>query len=100
MLAVSLTRHWMVRYRNCYTSLPQLVERNRQIPYAFARRVINRVCNRSRHADNADLAEPLDAERIDGVVRLVDEDDLDVVHVGVHRDMIIGDVGIDDAAEP
>ena len=32
-------------------------------------------------------------------VRLVDEDHLDVVHVGIHRHMILGDVGVHDAAE-
>ena len=42
---------------------------------------------------------PLEAERI-AVVRLVDEDHLDIVDVGVHRHMIFGDVGIHDAAEP
>jgi hypothetical protein len=42
--------------------------------------VVDRVRNRRRNANNADLAEPLDAERI-AVVRLVDEDDLDVVDV-------------------
>ena len=41
----------------------------------------------------------LDAERIDDVVLLVDEDHLDVVHVGIHRHMILGDVGIHDATE-
>src|SRR4029077_18274808 len=41
---------------------------------------------------------PLDAERV-GVVRLVHEDDLDVVDVGVHRYMGLGKIGIDDAAK-
>ena len=33
------------------------------------------------------------------LVRLVDEDHLDVVHVGIHRHMVLGDVGVHDAAE-
>jgi hypothetical protein len=61
--------------------------------------VVHRIRNCRRDADNADLAEPLDAEQIT-VVRLVDKDDPDVVDVRVHWHMIIGDVGIDDAAEP
>ena len=36
-----------------------------------------------RETDDADLAQPFDAERIDGVVWLVNENDLDVVHVSV-----------------
>ena len=41
----------------------------------------------------------LDAHRIDHLVRLFDEDHLNVVDVGIHRHMILGDVGIHDAAE-
>jgi len=47
-----------------------------------------------RETDDADLAQPFDAERIDGVVWLVNENDLDVVHVSVHRHMIFGNVRI------
>ena len=60
--------------------------------------MIHRIGDRGRHPDDADLAEPLQAERI-AVVRLVDEDHLDVVHVGVHRHVVFGDVGVHDAAE-
>ena len=61
--------------------------------------MINRVGNRRRNADDADLAQPLDAHRVDDVVLLIDEDHLDVVDVGIHRHMILGDVGIHDPAE-
>src|SRR5262249_31381484 len=49
--------------------------------------------------DDADLAEALDPQRI-AVVRLVDEDDLDIMHVSMHRHVIFRDIGIHDAAEP
>ena len=49
--------------------------------------------------DQADLAYALYSERIDDVVRLVDEDDIDVVHVGVHRHVVFGNIGVHDAAE-
>jgi hypothetical protein len=42
--------------------------------------VVDRVRNRRRNAHNADLTEPLDAERI-AIVWLVDEDDPDIVDV-------------------
>ena len=32
-------------------------------------------------------------------IGLIDEDDVDVVHVGIHRHMILGDIGVHDAAE-
>src|SRR5262245_63806814 len=89
-----------LRVRISYLLHLQLIERNREVAHALSSRVVNRVRNCRRDADNADLAEALDAERIDGVIRLVNEDDLDVVHVSVHWDMILGDVGIHDAAEP
>ena len=40
-------------------SPPQFVERDRQIAHALAGRVIDRVGDRRRHADDADLAQPL-----------------------------------------
>ena len=67
--------------------------------HTLAGGVIDCIDDRRRDADDADFAQPLDAERIDDVVRLVDEDHFDVVHVGVHWDMIFGNVRIHDAAE-
>src|SRR6185312_16953745 len=55
--------------------------------------------NRGRHADDADFAEALDAERIDDFVRFLDEDDIDVVHVGIHGHVVFGNVGVHDASE-
>src|SRR5262249_22098231 len=81
-------------------SLPLwFIERNREVAHALSGRVVDRVRNRCRNADNAYLAEPLDAEPI-AVVWLVDEDDSDVVDVRVHWHMIFGDVGINDATGP
>src|SRR5207245_3648327 len=79
--------------------LNHLVERDRQVAHALSRRMIDRVGDRSRHADNADLAEALDAERIDDLVRLLDEDDVDVVHIGIHGHVVFGNVGVHDASE-
>jgi hypothetical protein len=42
----------------------QLVKRDRQIADALSRRVMDRVGDGSGDADDADFAEPLDAERI------------------------------------
>ncbi len=51
--------------------------------------------NPRRAIASADLTDALDAKRI-AVVKLIDEDDLDVLHVRVYRH---GDVGVDDATE-
>ena len=77
----------------------KLIQRDREVAHARSGRMIDRVGNRRGDADDPDLAKPLDAERV-GVVRLVHEDDLDVVHVGVHRYVVLGNIGSDDAAEP
>ena len=61
--------------------------------------VIDRIGDRGGDTDDADLAQALHAEPV-AVVRLLDENHLDVVYVGVHRHMILGDVGVHDAAEP
>ena len=64
-------------------SAQQLINGDRQVPDALSGRVINRVSDRRSDADDGDFADPLDTERI-AVVRLVDKDDLDVMHIGVH----------------
>ena len=62
----------------------QLIQRDRKVAHARSGRMIDRVGNCRGDANDPDLAKPLDAERV-GVVRLVHENDLDVVHVGVQR---------------
>ena len=49
--------------------------------------MIDRVGDGGRDTDNADLAHAFDAERIETCL-LLDEDDVDVVHVGVHRHVV------------
>src|SRR5437763_1003765 len=63
--------------------LLQFVERNRQVAHAFAGGMVDGVCDCRCNADNANLAQPLDAEWINPVVRLIDKNHLDVVHVGI-----------------
>ena len=77
----------------------QFIERDRQIAHPLAGGVIDGIGDCRGDADDADLADALDAERIDDVVRLVDENHLYVVNVGVHRDMVFGDIGVHDAPE-
>ena len=61
-------------------------------------RVEYRIGDRRRCADDADLADALDAQRVEMSLALVDENHLDVVHVGIHRHMIFGEVVVDGAA--
>jgi hypothetical protein len=74
----------MCAFLQVRTSPLQLVQRDRQVAHALAGGVIDRVGDRRRDPDDADLANALDSERIDDRVRLLDEDHLDVVYVGIH----------------
>jgi hypothetical protein len=59
-------------------SPPQFIECNRQVAYALAGGVIDSIGDRSRNAHNTNLAQPFDAEWVHHVIRLVDENDLDI----------------------
>ena len=84
---------WATRLRRNF------IERNRKIADALAGRVINRVGDRRGNADDADLAQAFDAEAIDNRVGLFHEDHFDVVHVGIHRHMVLSNVGVHDPPE-
>src|SRR5262245_28112371 len=51
------------------------------------------------NSDNSNLAHALDSHQVNLAVRLFDEDGLDVVHVGMHRHMVLGNVRVHHAAE-
>src|SRR5215831_14656168 len=78
----------------------QLVERDRQIAHAFSGRMIDRIRHGRRGADDADFADAFDTERIDLVILLFDEDDVDRVHVRIHRHVIVGEIMAHEAPEP
>src|SRR6185369_15684323 len=77
----------------------ELFDVNRQIAHAPAGGVIHRVGNRGRHADAGNLAEALGTDGVEPRIRLVDEVDLEAADVGVHRHLVFGNVGIEEAAE-
>jgi hypothetical protein len=58
--------------------------------------VIDGISDRRSDADQADA---LDSQQIDDVIRSVDEDHLEIVHVGIHRHVILAEIGVNDAAE-
>src|ERR1700730_2692036 len=65
--------------------LEQVRDPDGQAAEPLAGGVVDRVGGGGRHADRRDLAEALDAERIQQRVGLVDEVDLDLADVGVDR---------------
>src|SRR3981081_4716196 len=86
-------------HRVSSSSPHQLVDGDRQGAHALAGGVKDRVGDGRGGAHDADLADALDAERIDQRVLLLDEDHVDVVNIRIHRHMIFGETVIHDAAE-
>src|SRR5207248_2068227 len=75
-----------------------LVEGDRKVANPDARGVINRIGDRRGDAGRADLADAFHAEWVHKRVFLVDEDDVDVGYVGVHRHEVFTEVGVQIAA--
>src|SRR5690349_12929704 len=83
MIDLSLIYSSFARLRADTTQ--QLVHRDRQVAHARAGGVEHGVRDRRGRAGDADLAGALDAERVDVRIDLVDEQHVDLGHVGAHR---------------
>src|SRR5262249_29300345 len=92
-------KHELYTVTSALLSSQQLVESDRKVPDAPAGRVIDRVRDGGADADNADLAQALGAEGIDDLVVLIDEDHVDVMHVRVHREVIVREIVSHEAAD-
>ena len=78
----------------------EAVDPEREIAQPLTRRMVDRVGDGRRRAHDADLADALDAERVDELVLLGNQDDLHVDHISVHRHEVVGQVGVDVARRP
>ena len=78
-------------------ALEELVEGDGKVAHALAGRVVDRVRERRGDAGDADLADAARAERIELLVILVDESDVDLTDVGVDRNVVVGEIAIDEA---
>jgi hypothetical protein len=72
--------------------IEQLLEPNRQCPDAHTRGVIDGIGDGRVSADIAELAQTFDAEVVDDVVFLGNENDFGFVYIGVDRDQVFGQV--------
>ena len=78
--------------------LEQVRDRDGQAAEPLAGGVVDSVDDGGCHANRRDLAEALDAERIQQRVGLVDEVDLDLADVGVDRHRVFLEGGVEEAA--
>ena len=82
----------------CLPKSEDLVDGNGEIADAHAGRMKSCIGDGGRRADDTDLTHPFHTKRIEILLAFVDENDLDMRHVGMHRHVILGEVVIDDAA--
>src|SRR5207248_5721855 len=66
----------------------------RQVADSYAGRVIDGIGDCRIGADIAELAQTLDAQIVDQVIFLGDQDHLGHVDVGIDRDQIFGEIGV------
>src|SRR5207237_898980 len=78
--------------------LDQYVELDRQAADTPAGRVEDRVGDRGGDAGDADLADAARPDRVEVAIILVAEADVDLADVGVHRHVVLGEVGVDEAS--
>ncbi len=64
-------------------------------PHAHASRMVDSVRDGRVDPDIAELAQAFDAERVNPIVRFGNENDVDRLDVRVHRDQIVGEIGVD-----
>jgi hypothetical protein len=76
----------------------QLIDGDRKIADAHGRRMKDRIGDGSSRAYNTNLADAFHSEGVEMRLPLVDEDDLNVMYIGIHRHMILGKIVIDEMA--
>src|SRR5215210_3250363 len=82
------------------SSPDEFVRCDGKVAYAYARGVVDGVGDGGRRADDTDLAYPFGTHRVDVRVLLVDPGDVDLAHVGVGGDVVLGEVVVYDVPEP
>src|SRR5262249_54075671 len=88
------------RARTSASRPQQLIERDREVAHPLAGRMIDRIRDCGRRADNADFANTFDPKWIDLIVLLFDEDHVDRMHVGIHRHVVVGEIVGHESSEP
>src|SRR5690606_21160964 len=76
-----------------------LIDGDRQVADPLAGGVEYAVGDCRGRADDPELAQPLYAKRRDVRVGLVDEDHIYVTDIGMHRDVILGEIMVHDPAD-
>ena len=59
--------------------------------------MVHRIRERARNPGNTNLADAAYADGIEVLVVLVDEGDVDLADVGVHGNMVVGEIAVDES---
>lgn len=79
-------------------SYNEIVDLDREPAQANARRVPDCIRDRAGRARHADLTDALDAEGVDVRIMFLDHQRVQAWYVGIHRDVVFGEVRVDDPA--
>jgi hypothetical protein len=91
-------RGWAGRLFLSRSRSDELLDGDRKAANAYPSRVPDRIGNRSRRAGDPDFPNAFDAELINVGVGFLNQDGLERRHVGVDRDMVVGEVRVHDPA--
>src|SRR5205807_7610567 len=71
---------------------------DREAAYVHARGMPDGGSERAGATGNAGIADTLDAKRVHVGIVLVDRDDLEWRHIGIHRDVVFAEIGVHGSA--
>jgi hypothetical protein len=83
-----------------YRRIEQFFQPDGQLADPYTGRVVDGIGDRRIGADIAELAQTLDAQIVDQVILLADQDHLGLFDVGIDRDQIFDEVGVVVAGTP
>ena len=78
----------------------QAIQRNREFSHAHPSSVPNGVRDRTGRAGDPDLADALDAERVDVWIMFLDQERFERRHIGAYRNVVLGQIGVHRTAGP
>ena len=99
VLGFEITRRLRDGVQEIRQAIEQFLKRDRVIAHAHAGGVVDGVGDRRGHAAQAQFGHALGLHRGAVGVRLVEEDDLLHRHVPMHRDLVAGEVVVDEEAD-
>src|SRR6267378_3884843 len=94
----NLLRFFAARSAKKRRTLEKCFRPDRKVARSLARGIEDSIGHGGVHADDADLADALDPQRIHALILLGHHDDFDGWYVGIHRHHVVGEIVVNDAS--